>query len=234
MYRDILKVYDQDCIIYDTSLDNTAYDAGSGDYSSSIERVMTYEFNWQVWCAMLVGWAAIFLACHRSVDTIKYVIYVTFPLSLVFMLVLILFGVTLGCGASDGVNEYLWGKSDREYRLWDELQTSLIWTDAATQAIYSCGLGMWSTYGSYKSVTAPVVGDGIAIVVMDTAYAFLAGIAMFSVVGYLRHEGFPLEGEKGLEMAFIALPTAIAMRTESPRFWSACLFFSFVSFGYDS
>ena len=200
----------------------------------SIERATTFEFNWQVWFAMLLVWAALFLATRRSVDTIKYVIYWTAPLSVVFMIILILFGVSLGCGASEGINEYLWGKPDRETSVWELLGTSRIWTDAATQGIYSVGITSWGAYGSYKSYTDPVVGDGIRIALMDTAYSFLAGIAMFSVVGYLRHEGFPLEGDKGLEMAFIALPTAIAMRTRSPRFWSCCLFVSFVSFGYDS
>ena len=183
---------------------------------------------------MLIVWLAIFLACRRSVDTIKYVVYYTFPLSLVFMFIFIVFGVTLGCGVSDGINEYLWGKPDKHQHLWNELNTSSIWVDASTQAIYSIGVTMWSTYGSYRSYTEPVVGDGIKIALMDTAYSILAGFGMFSVIGYLRHEGFPLEGEKGLEMAFIALPTAISMRTAWSPFWSSLLFISFFSFGYDS
>ena len=200
----------------------------------SIDRETSFEFNWHVWSAMLIVWAAIFLACHRSVDTIKYVVYYTFPLSLIFMFIFIMFGVTLGCGVSDGVNEYLWGKPGKDFHLLEELKTSLIWTDASTQAIYSIGVTMWSTYGSYRSYTEPVVGDGIKIALMDTAYSILAGFGMFSVIGYLRHEGFPLEGEKGLEMAFIALPTAISMRTAWSPFWSSLLFISFFSFGYDS
>ena len=67
--------------------------------------------------------------------------------------------------------------------MWEELSTSLIWTDAATQAIYSIGISMWTTYGSYNSVAKPVVGDALIIVSYDTLYSFFAGIAMFAVVG---------------------------------------------------
>ena len=121
MYKDILKVYDQDCIIYDTSLENTPHDVSSGEYTLGIERPAIFEFNWQVWVAMLIVWAVIFLSNRRSVDTLKYVIYFVFPLSLIAIFVLVLFGITLGDGVSEGVETYLWGKSDKEYTLWEEL-----------------------------------------------------------------------------------------------------------------
>ena len=42
-------------------------------------------------------------------------------------------------------------------------------------------------------------------------FSFFAGIAMFSVVGYLNHEGFIIDPETGPDMAWIAMPNSIAM-----------------------
>ena len=72
------------------------------------------------------------------------------------------------------------------------------------------------------------------LVIYDTIYAFFAGIAMFSVVGYLRSVEFPVSEQSGLEMMYIGLPSAIHLATENPRFWSFCLFGTFFTFGMDT
>ena len=46
MYRDILKVLDKDCAIYNTDLDGTAYDV---DSITNIEKETSFQFNWHAW-----------------------------------------------------------------------------------------------------------------------------------------------------------------------------------------
>ena len=93
---------------------------------------------------------------------------------------------------------------------------------------------MWTTYGSYNSIRQPILGDALRIVAYDTFYSFFAGIAMFCIVGYLQEQGFDVNSDKGIEMAYVAIPSAIAMTTKSPRFWSCCLFGTWFIFGLDT
>ena len=90
-------------------------------------------------------------------------------------------------------------------------------------------MSVWTTYGSYKNLEAPSVEDAVKIVAFDTLYSFLAGIAIFSVVGYLRASDFPLDSPTGMEMNFVLIPSAIAMTADNAKFWCAgfyfCLFF---------
>ena len=93
---------------------------------------------------------------------------------------------------------------------------------------------MWTTYGSYNSIRKPVVGDAVKIAAYDTFCSFVGGIAIFAVVGYLKQIEFPMDESNGMEMAYIALPNAIAMTTRSPRFWIFCLFATWFIFGLDT
>ena len=111
MYRDVLKVYDEDCIIYNTSLDGTRYDIGLENYTSSIERKMAFEFNWQVWGCLMGVWFIIFLLVSRGVHSMRYILYISLPLSLVFIFCLLMFSIQLEGGAA-GVREYLFGKPE--------------------------------------------------------------------------------------------------------------------------
>ena len=101
MYREVLKVYDQDCIIYNTDLDGSDYDNGSTTYESSIERETSFQFNWPLWFTMIVIWVIAFIFNSKSVRTIRYIVVVSWPLSLVFLLVLVVKAATLE-GGTDG------------------------------------------------------------------------------------------------------------------------------------
>ena len=103
MYKNVLRIYDSDCIIYDTELENSNLDTDSkNNYSSTVHRETTFEFNWQVWFGVLAVWVLVYIFNSRGVHSMKYVVYVSFPLSLVFIFILLLFGVTLGYGVSNG------------------------------------------------------------------------------------------------------------------------------------
>ena len=93
---------------------------------------------------------------------------------------------------------------------------------------------MWTTYGSYNRLEKPVVDDAIIIVAYDTLYSFFAGISMFAVVGYLDHEKFPVKEENGPDLAYIGMPSAIAMETENPEIWSCILFGVWFIFALDT
>ena len=195
---------------------------------------MSIEFNLELWFCMIAIWVIVLILNSNGVHSMKWIYYFSVPLSLVFLFVMLLFGIILGDGVSEGVREYLFGKSDEGETMWNALMKYDLWTDAAVQTLYSIGVAYWTTYGSYIPIRNPVLGDSLKISIYDTIYAFFAGIAMFSVLGYLRSVEVPLGGESGLEMMYVGLPSAISLTTDSPRFWLCCLFLTFLTFGLDT
>ena len=111
MYRDILKVLDKDCAIYNTDLDGTAYDV---DSITNIEKETSFQFNWHVWFAMMILWILIFIFNSHSVKSIEVLVTFSYPFSIFFMLVFLIKAITLGNGVSEGVFEYFWGDPTKE------------------------------------------------------------------------------------------------------------------------
>lgn len=87
--------------------------------------------------------------------------------------------------------------------------TSLL--SAMGQAFFSLSLGMGAilTYGSYLGKDRNIVKSGIAVVVLDTLIALLAGLAIFPVV----FSDPSLQPTAGPGLLFISLPTAFANMT---------------------
>ena len=98
-----------------------------------------------------------------------------------------------------------------------------MWIDATTQAIYSTGITIWTTFGSYNGVGKSIVGDAVIMVAYDAIFSFFAGAAIFSVVGYLREQEFPMNDDSGLELVLIALPAAILETTARPKLYTFML-----------
>ena len=93
---------------------------------------------------------------------------------------------------------------------------------------------MWMTYGSYVNVHKPVLGSAIAIAALDTCYSLLAGFGVFSIVGFLRSINYPLSSQKGIELAFSVIPSALSMTSENPRFWCCFLYLSWFMLAMDT
>ena len=63
---------------------------------------------------MLLVFVVVFFVNRGSIRTIRWLIYFSIPLSIVFIFVLLLFGITLGDGVSVGVKEYLYGADEMD------------------------------------------------------------------------------------------------------------------------
>ena len=245
MFRDVLRVYDSDCILYDTSLEETRVDAGTGDYTSSVPRPVKFEFNWTLWLAVLTVWALIFVFTRQSVISMRWLFYLSWPLRIAFLFVMVLFGMQLKNG-DIGVTEYLFGtlaptkkyaweklEKDTSNNLWEALQHSEIWLDAASQSLYSVGVSYWTSYGSYCRIDKPVVGDAVHILAFDTLCSVFAGLFIFTVVGHLRAEELPFDA-RGNEGVFIGVPYSFAISTDNPPLWSCLFFATWFLFGLSS
>ena len=63
--------------------------------------------------------------------------------------------------------------------------------------------------GSYNRLEKPVTGDTFKIVMFDTLYSIVAGVAFFSVLGYLNGIDSLVASAKGTPFAFISYPIAM-------------------------
>ena len=140
LYRDVLKVYDQDCYFYDSSLEKTKYDVGSGDFPSSIFREASMNFSWQVYFCTIAIWSFCMVLNWKGVTSMRFIYYFSVPLSVVFLVSMLLFGILLGNGNSEGVRQYLFGDAESTDFKWGALANWNLWSDAARQNLYSIGV----------------------------------------------------------------------------------------------
>mmetsp|Transcript_5082 Transcript_5082/g.8661 ORF Transcript_5082/g.8661 Transcript_5082/m.8661 type:complete len:276 (+) Transcript_5082:40-867(+) len=87
-FRDIVTYYDDDCKAYE-----------DGDKA----RFSVYAFF-----AVAFVWLSIFLCIFKGVKSSSYIVWVTVPLPILFIIIMIFKGLSLP-GASDGIKQYLRG-----------------------------------------------------------------------------------------------------------------------------
>lgn len=75
-------------------------------------------------------------------------------------------------------------------------------------AFYTLGLGVgvWAIFGAYTTPHTRLKRSLLAVVLVDTLVAIVAGLMMFSVA----LNGTSLDGERGFSLLFVSLPVALA------------------------
>lgn len=109
-------------------------------------------------------------------------------------------------GSADGVAKYLGGEPNVS------IDYSALWSDAAGQIFFSIGvcMGVMTSYGSYNPVKKPIITDNFIIAISTCLFSFVAGFAVWSVVGYLESiNSLARSHTSSVGLAFIAYPTAI-------------------------
>ena len=63
-----------------------------------------------------------------------------------------------------------------------------MWIDAIGQVFFSLGtcLGIMTAYGSYNEREKPIVRDAVIVSFADTLFSFLAGFAVWTMIGFLE------------------------------------------------
>ena len=54
-------------------------------------------------------------------------------------------------------------------------------------------MGVMTSYASYNPVDKPIIGDALKVAFGNSAFSFFAGFAVFSVAGYLKGIGSPVQ-----------------------------------------
>ncbi len=159
-------------------------------------------------------WFLCWIICYREVNHgIERACTIFMPLLFVLTLVLVGWTLTLN-GAMDAVrNVYL--KPD-----WSKInfithpEARQVWIAAFGQIFFtlSLGFGIMITYASYLPRRTDIVGNALWTAIINCVYSFIAGFAVFGIVGFMAHaRGVPL-GEvikSGPGLAFVVYPAAI-------------------------
>lgn len=181
--------------------------------------------------AALGVWISIYLIIYRGVQRVGKVVMLTVPLPVILLIILILRGMTLP-GAMEGIKYYLTPNFSR-------LADPRVWLAAYSQIFFSLslGFGILIAYSSYLPSHEDINNSAFIISLANCGTSFLAGFAVFPVLGYLAHtQGVPVEkvvtGGPGL--AFVVYPTAIKLLPFGVELFSLFFFLLLVFLGIDS
>ncbi len=185
--------------------------------------------------ALLIGlvvvWVIIFLVVHKGTAVIGPVSKVVMIVAWTFLAILVVRGVTL-VGAAQGLNFYL--ETD-----WSKLASGDVWFAAFSQIAFTLSLGMAGmfAYGSFIKSRGDVNNNALITGFGNCATSFLAGFAIFSIVGFLMQSlsiGIEEVASKSVGLAFITWPVAISMLPAANAFFGIIFFLCLFLLGLSS
>lgn len=182
---------------------------------------------------LIAVWLCVFLILYKGVKRIGKVVALTVPIPTILLIILAIRGLTLP-GAMEGVSYYLTPD-------FSKLGDVNVWIAAFGQVFFSLGVaqGIMITYASFLKKKSDISNNAFIVSLADAGTSFLAGFAVFSVVGYLAMSqgiGIPALGQQiaGPNLTFITYPTAISLLPFAAAFFGMIFFIALLTFGIDS
>ncbi|XP_051284196.1 sodium- and chloride-dependent GABA transporter 2-like isoform X2 [Dicentrarchus labrax] len=196
--------------------------------SSSLDELG--PISWKLALCLAIVWLVCYFCVWKGVKSTGKVVYLTATFPYVMLFVLLVRGATLP-GATQGIIYYLKPNHTR-------LADPQVWMDAGTQIFFSYGicLGSLTALGSYNKYNNDCYKDSFLLCLLNSSTSFLAGFAIFSVLGFMAEEqgvDIATVAQSGPGLAFIAYPRAVAMMP-FPQLWAVCFFLMIIMLGLDT
>lgn len=165
---------------------------------------------------VFMGWHAFFLVMvlwvsgQGVVGGLERAFRIVVPGTLVLLLAL--FGLAAWHGRIEGAISQMLAMHPQDLS-WESLSAALF------HAFYTLGLGMgvWAVLGAYTAPDTQLKRSILAVVLMDTLVAILAGLMIYS----MATESDMFAGQHGLGLLFVSLPLSLAELPASQFFIAA-------------
>ena len=174
-----------------------------------------------------MNWAILYRGLQRGVELANKIFM---PLLLLLTTVLVVWSLTLP-GAMTGVRAYLTPD-------FAKLADPKVWIDAYSQIFFtlSLGFGIMIAYASYLPAKTNITRNAILTGLINCGYSLFAGLAVFSVLGFMSAaEGKPMSEvvTKSIGLAFVAYPKAVSLMPGG-NFFGAIFFLCLIVAGISS
>ncbi|RKL64427.1 sodium-dependent transporter [Thermoanaerobacteraceae bacterium SP2] len=166
-------------------------------------------FRWTIALGVIVVWLLNYFITKNGISGgIEKACRIMTPLLAVLMVIITIRGLTLP-GATYGLNWFL--KPD-----FSKIMDPQVWIAAYGQVFFSTTLavGVMIAYASYLPEKSDIVNNSFITVFSNSSFDFLAGLAVFSILGYAAvasNVPFDKVAANGAGVAFVAFPKAISM-----------------------
>jgi len=193
---------------------------------SEIGQIRTPIFSALV-MIWLLNWFIVYRGVRKGIELANKIFM---PLLFFLTGVLVFWSLTLD-GAMEGVRAYLTPD-------FSKLSNPKVWIDAYSQIFFtlSLGFGIMIAYASYLPGKANISRNAILTGLINSGYSLFAGLAVFSVLGFMATtHGKPLSEivSQSIGLAFVAYPKAVSL-IPSGNLFGAIFFLCLVVAGLSS
>ncbi|KFM57632.1 Sodium- and chloride-dependent GABA transporter 1, partial [Stegodyphus mimosarum] len=176
--------------------------------------------RWELALYLIVAWIFVYFIIWKGLHQSGKIIYVTALFPYVILTVLLIRGLTLD-GALDGLLFFITPD-------FTKLCEPKVWVAAGTQVFFTFGIGFGSVInlGSYNKFHHNFYRDSIILCIVNPLTSILAGLVIFSVLGYMaKVQSIEVADvvKSGPGLAFLTYPEVVVHLPLSPV-W-AILFF---------
>lgn len=188
--------------------------------------------HWHLLLGLLVTWIVIWAIIKSGLTSIGKILLFTVPFPVILVLLLLVRGVTLD-GSAEGLNYYL--APD-----WRQLANPQVWLAAYGQIFFSLSLGFGTmiAYSSFMPRDTELPNSAAITSFANCCFSFLAGLAVFSVLGYFAVATNTPMAEvaeaSGPGLAFVVYPAALAKLPVWVNFFGLLFFVVLLLLGVDS
>lgn len=169
---------------------------------------LTMAYSSQLLIGLVVVWVMVLLILYGGIKKgVELSNKIFIPLLIVMFGVLVARAVTLP-GATVGLDTFFAPN-------WEKMADPKVWLAAYGHVFFSMsiGFGIMVTYASYLKRNANLTGSGLVVGFANSSFELLAGIGIFSVLGFMAQaSGVPVSEvvSSGIGLAFIAFPKIIS------------------------
>lgn len=186
--------------------------------------------QWELALYLVFAWIFVYFIIWRGLHQSGKIIYITALFPYVILTVLLIRGATLD-GAVDGILYFVTPE-------WSKLLEPKVWVAAGTQVFFTFGIGFGSVInlGSYNKFHHNFYRDSIILCIVNPMTSILAGVVIFSVLGYMAKIQDIMVAEvvkSGPGLAFLTYPEVVIHLPLSPV-WSALFFLMLFILGINS